>query len=120
MTVSVNQYPVMKAFLATLLVVSMLSAQAAKPPPLIDRLKDDHARGQKQWIYNDFQKAVTEAKRTGKPIFVTFRCVPCEACESFDAEVAKNNQRIKDLADKHFVSLRQVEMKGVVVLCVNT
>jgi len=103
----------MKAFLAALLVVSMLSAQAAKPPPLIDRLKDDHARGQKQWIYNDFQKAVTEAKRTGKPIFVTFRCVPCEACESFDAEVAKNNQRIKDLADKHFVSLRQVEMKGV-------
>ena len=103
----------MKTLFATLLITLALNTPAAKPPPLLDRLKDDHARGQKQWIYNDFQKAVTEAKRTGKPIFVTFRCVPCEACESFDAEVAKNNQRIKQLADKHFVSLRQVEMKGV-------
>lgn len=103
----------MKTLFATMLITLVLNTPAAKPPPLLDRLKDDHARGQKQWIYNDFQKAVTEAKRTGKPIFVTFRCVPCEACESFDAEVAKNNQRIKQLADKHFVSLRQVEMKGV-------
>ena len=83
------------------------------PPALLNRLKDEHARGQKQWIYNDFNKAVSEAKRTGKPIFVTFRCVPCEACESFDAEVAKNNQVIRELAENHFVSLRQVEMKGV-------
>ena len=94
--------------LTLLLCVPLKAAQ-----PLLDRLKDEHARGQKQWIYNDYQKAVTEAKRTGKPIFVTFRCVPCEACASFDAEVAKNNQRIKELAGKQFISLRQVEMKGV-------
>ena len=103
----------MKILFATLLAASALGALAAKPPPLIDRLDDKHARGQKQWIYNDYQKAVAEAKRTGKPIFVTFRCVPCKACESFDAEVAKNNQRIKDLTGKHFIALRQVEMKGV-------
>jgi len=103
----------MKTIFATLLIASALGALDAKPPPLLDRLKDEHARGQKQWIYNDFKKAVAEAKRTGKPIFVTFRCVPCEACESFDAEVAKNNQRIKEMAEKQFISLRQVEMKGV-------
>ena len=100
--------PAIFPLLTLLLCVPLQAAQ-----PLLDRLKDEHARGQKQWIYNDYQKAVAMAKATGKPIFVTFRCVPCEACESFDAEVAKNNQRIKDLAEKQFISLRQVEMKGV-------
>ena len=96
-----------------LLITLFLCVPLQAAQPLLDRLKDEHARGQKQWIYNDYQKAVAMAKATGKPIFVTFRCVPCEACESFDAEVAKNNQRIKDLAEKQFISLRQVEMKGV-------
>ena len=96
-----------------LLLTLLLCVPLQAAPPLLDRLKDEHARGQKQWIYNDYQKAVAMAKATGKPIFVTFRCVPCEACESFDAEVAKNNQRIKNLAEKQFISLRQVEMKGV-------
>ena len=89
-----------------------LSARAAVPS-LLNRLQDDNARGQNQWIYNDLQKAMTEARRTGKPIFVTFRCVPCNACKAFDAEVAKGNNVIRDLAEKHFISLRQVEMKGV-------
>ncbi len=99
------------AFLSLFTLLFCAPLQAAQP--LLDRLDDKHARGQKQWIYNDYQKAIAEAKATGKPIFVTFRCVPCKECESFDAEVAGNNQRIKDLAGKQFISLRQVEMKGV-------
>ena len=42
-------------------------------------------------IYNNIDAARAEAKRTNKPLFVTFRCVPCHACKRFDAEVAKNN-----------------------------
>jgi hypothetical protein len=91
----------------------LLSTQLPAAPPLLERLKDENARGQSQWIYNDLKKAMAEAKRTGKPIFVTFRCVPCDACKAFDAEVAKDNQAIRALAEKHFISLRQVEMKGV-------
>ena len=99
----------------TLIALFILTAASlsAAPPPLIDRLNDEHARGQNQWIYNDFQKAFAEAKRTGKPIFVTFRCVPCKECKAFDAEVAQNSKVIRELAAKHFISLRQVEMKGV-------
>lgn len=93
--------------------ILVIATPAIAVPSLIDRIKDEHARGQEQWIYNDFEKAVSEAKLSGKPIFVTFRCVPCKACESFDAEVAKNNERIKELTEKKFISLRQVEMKGV-------
>ena len=28
------------------------------------------------WIYNDVEKGFAEAKRTGKPLLVVFRCVP--------------------------------------------
>jgi len=83
--------------------------------PLRSALKDEHALGRnaEHWIYNDFPAAVAEARRTGRPIFVTFRCVPCKACNSFDAEVAKGSEIINKLASEKFVSLRQVEMKGV-------
>jgi hypothetical protein len=42
-----------------------------------------------------------------------FRCVPCQACKGFDAEVAAGAGKIKELADERFVAVRQVEMKGV-------
>ena len=95
------------------LAVILWSISLSAAPPLLERLKDEAARGQDQWIYNDLAKARAEARRTGKPIFVTFRCVPCSACKAFDAEVAKGSKAIGELAKKHFISLRQVEMKGV-------
>ena len=39
--------------------------------------------------------------------------MPCKACAGFDAEVAKGSEGIERLAREKFVSLRQVEMKGV-------
>ena len=80
---------------------------------LLDVLQDENARDADFWIYNDLAAARAEAKRTDTPLFVTFRCVPCADCKGFDAEVAKNNQRIKHLTQEAFVAVRQVEMKGV-------
>ena len=79
---------------------------------MLERLKDENARGQSQWIYNDLKKAMAEAKRTGKPIFVTFRCVPCRDCMAFDELVTGANEELKALA-RGFVAVRQVEMKNV-------
>jgi len=28
------------------------------------------------WVYNDLDKGIAESRRTGKPLLVTFRCVP--------------------------------------------
>ena len=28
------------------------------------------------WIYNNLDQAIAEAKRDGKPLLVTFRCIP--------------------------------------------
>src|SRR5258708_28925216 len=76
-------------------------------------INDLHILGNDFWIYNDLAGAIAQAKATNKPIFVTFRCVPCKNCAGFDAEVAKGSEGIKKLAQDKFVSLRQVQMKCV-------
>ena len=76
-------------------------------------LEDKHASGTDTWIYNDIAAGFEQAKATGKPLFITFRCVPCENCEAFDAEVAQGSDRIARIAKRDFVSVRQVEMKNV-------
>jgi len=99
--------------LTLLLLLAIFTIASSAAPDLLEKLKDDHAQGAENWIYNDFEKAKAEAKRLNRPIFVTFRCVPCEACRGFDAEVAQGSDRITNLRKKSFVSLRQVEMKDV-------
>jgi len=76
-------------------------------------INDLNVLGADFWIYNDLSGAIEQAKATNKPIFVTFRCVPCKACAGFDAEVAKGSDVITKFARENFVALRQVEMKGV-------
>ena len=80
---------------------------------LRQRLKDANGEQADVWTYNDIQQAMIEAKKQGKPLFVTFRCVPCKACAAFDADVANGNERVRSLAKERFISVRQVEMKGV-------
>jgi serine protease Do len=101
--------PAMKR-LVPLLAALALSATA--DPELKERLKDLHAEGQAQWIYNDISAGMAAAKKENKPLFVTFRCVPCRDCMEFDGLVAGANKELKSLAGK-FVAVRQVEMKGV-------
>lgn len=103
-----------------MLVLSMLLCglcAIAQPKQTKEQLQtainDLHILGNDFWVYNDLAGAIEQAKKTNRPIFVTFRCVPCKACAGFDAEVAKGSEGIKKLAGEKFVSLRQVEMKGV-------
>ncbi len=80
---------------------------------LRERLKDANGARTDVWVYNDIRQAMDAAKQQAKPIFVTFRCVPCKDCAAFDADVANGNERVRALAQEKFVSVRQVEMKGV-------
>jgi hypothetical protein len=80
---------------------------------LRERLKDANGARMDVWVYNDIQQGMQEAKRLNRPLFVTFRCVPCKDCAAFDADVANGNERVRKLAQEKFVSVRQVEMKGV-------
>ena len=58
-----------------------------------------------RWIYNDFKKGFAEAKRTGKPLLVTLRCVPCLACAGIDARVLMQNLELGPLLGQ-FVCVR--------------
>ena len=99
--------------LAIMILAGCLSSAMAEPPRLATVLDDENGLGAEFWMYNDIQAAMKEARLQNKPLFVTFRCVPCEDCLAFDAEVAKGSNVIRELAVKHFIPVRQVEMKGV-------
>ena len=104
----------MKPFrLILILWATTSNAIADDPEALKKRLKDLNGQNADHWIYNDISAGFAEAKRTGRPLFLTFRCVPCVDCLGFDGEVADGNEAIKQLAGEEFVGVRQIEMKGV-------
>lgn len=93
----------------TLFATSIVPAQDS----LRERLKDENGARTDVWVYNDIDTAREQARKENKPLFVTFRCVPCKACAAFDADVAKGSDAIRKIAQEQFISVRQVEMKGV-------
>lgn len=72
-----------------------------------DRLKDSDI-----WVYNDFERGLAEAKKSGKPLFVVLRCIPCEACSEFDKALLEDRTEVRDLFDK-FVCVRIVQGNGL-------
>jgi hypothetical protein len=65
-----------------------------------------------RWIYNDFQKGFAEAKRTGKPLLVVLRCVPCLACAGIDAAVLLQESDLASLLDK-FICVRVIDANAL-------
>jgi serine protease Do len=65
-----------------------------------------------RWIYNDVSKGFAEAKRTGKPMLVVLRCVPCLACAGIDAQVLLENSDITPLLDQ-FVCVRLINANAL-------
>lgn len=60
-----------------------------------------------RWIYNDYERGFEEAKRTGKPVLVVLRCIPCLACAGIDAKVVLESGELSPLLDK-FVCVRVI------------
>jgi hypothetical protein len=60
------------------------------------------------WIYNNLDEGVRAARDSGKPLFVVLRCIPCEACQEFDDDVARRDPIIRDLLDD-YVCVRIVQ-----------
>ena len=66
----------------------------------------------RDWIYNDLGEGVRAAKESKKPLLVVFRCIPCEACQEFDDDVARRDPVIRDLLDE-FVCVRIVQANTI-------
>jgi len=89
--------------------ISRADAQDRKTKVLNDR--DEFAKNE-LWVYNDLGYAFDEAKKTGKPLLVVLRCVPCEACSHFDKQLLDEQESMKDLLDQ-FVCVRVVQANGM-------
>lgn len=98
-----------------LFAVSLMTVSEAAEP----NLREKKVRGDKEkveaegfWIYNDLPAAYAEAKKTGKPIIVNFRCLPCTECVKLDDELVDADPVIRPLLEK-FVRVRVVSTNGL-------
>jgi hypothetical protein len=60
--------------IATALLLATTVALADDKAQLRAALKDDEPKG--EWNYDDLAKGFADAKSTGRPLMVVFRCVP--------------------------------------------
>jgi serine protease Do len=72
-------------------------SQGTVPPP---------PDGSVKWRDN-LQRALDEAKREGRPLFVTLRCLPCKQCADFDKEVLEGGPDLDPIL-KQFVTVRLI------------
>ncbi len=56
--------------------VSMVHAQDRQARQTARLQTDRDVSGAENWVYNDLEKAVAQARKDDKPILVLFRCIP--------------------------------------------
>ncbi|MGV3757604.1 MAG: thioredoxin family protein [Verrucomicrobiota bacterium] len=64
-----------------------------------------------QWR-TDLYAAMAEAKKENRPLFVTFRCLPCKQCSAFDKEVLEGGTDLDPLL-LQFVTVRLTDAKMI-------
>jgi serine protease Do len=96
------------------LVTAVLTLAAFAQNPREDKVRNDRAKVEAAgvWIYNDLPRAFAEAKKTGKPMLVLFRCIPCSECVKLDDDLVNEDPGVKPLLDK-FVRVRVVSTNGL-------
>lgn len=82
--------------------------------PREKKVRDDKVKVEADgyWIYNNYAKAVEEAKTTGKPLVVVLRCIPCEECVKLDDDLVDKDPVLRPLLDQ-FVRVRVVSTNGL-------
>lgn len=99
-----SRHLILSAFLAA--AASFLAAETVKDREGAVRKDKAAMENDARWIYNDVRRGFDEAKRTGKPLLVTLRCVPCVSCMGIDAGIL-TQQELAPLLDA-FVCVRLI------------
>ncbi|HVK11861.1 MAG TPA: Trx7/PDZ domain-containing (seleno)protein [Gemmataceae bacterium] len=100
----------LSASVALLIALAPVAAQN----PREKKVRDDRVKVEADgfWIYNDYPKAVAEAKKSGKPLVVALRCIPCEECVKLDDSLVDTDPVLRPLLEK-FVRVRVVSTNGL-------
>ncbi|MDO8545259.1 MAG: Trx7/PDZ domain-containing (seleno)protein [Opitutaceae bacterium] len=100
-------------FLVGFLLASCAVAFAATVKDREGAVRNDRAtmENDARWIYNDVDRGFAEARKTGKPVLVVLRCVPCLSCVGLDAQVLQE----PDLAPvlEQFVCVRVINANAL-------
>ncbi len=64
------------------------------------------------WVYDDLPRALAHARRSGKPLLVVLRCVPCAAGRALDEKVMRPGPELERL-EKNFVCARVIQTRGL-------
>jgi serine protease Do len=70
-----------------LLCWSVSYAEAVKDREGAVRADKARMENDPRWIYQDVEKGFEEARKSGKPLMVVLRCVPCLSCMGIDSTV---------------------------------
>src|SRR5690348_9112049 len=99
--------------LAAFFLASVLSASGEAVKDREGAVRKDRAvmENDARWIYNDFERAFAEGKKTGKPVLIVMRCVPCLACAGIDAQVLEE-PTLAPLLDQ-FVCARVINANAI-------
>src|SRR5213596_2915661 len=93
-------------------VLLSLAAADVNPRDVAVRKDRDTVGSGSRWIYNDYERGFAEAKRTGKPLLVVLRCVPCLACAGIDAQVLLQETDLVPLLNQ-FVCVRVINANAL-------
>ncbi len=104
-----NRYCFLSLFLLLVIQPALVEGQSREEKVRRDREK---VLADGFWIYNDLEKGFAEAKRTGKPIVVVLRCIPCVECVKLDDELVDRDPVIRPLL-KQYVCVRIVSTNGL-------
>ena len=76
-------------------------------------VRNDRATMEKdaRWVYNDYKLGFAQAKKSGKPLLVVLRCVPCLSCQGLDASVLTSTE-LTPLLDQ-FVCVRLINANAI-------
>lgn len=93
----------------SLAVTAGVSAQSRE-----QKVRDDRQKVEAEgfWIYNDLGRGFAEARKSGKPLLVTLRCIPCEQCVKLDDDLVNQDRRVRPLLEQ-FVRVRIVSTNGL-------
>jgi len=104
-------------FAAVLTTVLIHTLPSARGESVADRkgavLKDRSTLANDlRWIYDDFEKGFAEGRRTGRPVLIVLRCIPCLACIGIDSALLLENTELSPILDQ-FICVRVVNANAL-------
>lgn len=90
---------------------ALLTASMSAVPAQIVTTPDDSKPAPIVWL-DSLERGFEAARTTGRPLFVTLRCLPCKQCADFDRDVLEGGPALDPLL-RRFVTVRLTDAAAI-------